>query len=66
MFGKTSRLSVSEFQYITGSRHKDLILLRLYPLIMLNDETSWNIFKIQISTQIDKNNLQKKKKCCKQ
>lgn len=61
MFGKTSRLSVSEFQYITGSRHKDLILLRLYPLIMLNDETSWNIFKIQISTQIDKNNLQKKK-----
>ena len=28
---------------------------------MLNDETSWNIFKIQISTQIDKNNLQKKK-----
>ena len=66
MFGKTSWLSVSEFQYITGSRHKDLILLRLYPLIMLNDETSWNIFKIQISTQIDKNNLQKKKKCCKQ
>ena len=28
---------------------------------MLNDETSWNILKIQISTQIDKNNLQKKK-----